>query len=217
MTIRQLLILGVLGIAGLLLGILFLTHPVQFHQIETLVEQAGIWGRVVFLLAYAGATLLILPATAFNLAGGAIYGWWEGLILTSAGGCLSAILAFELSRRLGQELVQRYLSQSWHELGEQLQSGGIPYTFAARLFPVIPYGVVSFVGGLSSIRRQDYWLGTLLGTPFGVAPFVLLGSSGVQVVTAHQVIPLMGAIALLALAIGGGTWFQQRYMSTPEP
>ena len=178
-----------------------------FGQIQQVVLDSGIWGYTIFVLAYAIATLLILPVTAFNIAGGAIYGGIEGLALTTLGALVSALLAFVLARSLDTKFIK--IGDRWSNLSGNLLAGGVAYSFAARLFPLIPYGVVSFAAGLSPIKRRDYLLGTLLGTPLGIAPFVFLGSTGIQVSSSHDVLPLMASSMGVALLIVAGTWYQQ--------
>jgi len=79
--------------------------------------------------------------------------------------------------------------------------------FAIRLQPVIPYGLVNFAAGVTSVRFRDFLLGTTLGTPPGILPYVWMGSSGLKAIKTGDVIPLMGALALAAALMGGGTWF----------
>lgn len=197
----------------LLIGILALTvvsgwitfnHIDGLNQIQDIVRDAGIWGYVIFVIAYAIATLLILPVTAFNIAGGALYGGVEGLLLTSLGALVSALLGFILARSL------KFASddERWAKISQNLVAGGLAYSFASRLLPIIPYGVVSFAAGLSPIDRRDYLLGTLLGTPLGIAPFVFLGSTGVQMGTSHDVLPLLASSMGLAVLIAVGTWYK---------
>ncbi|MCA6591625.1 MAG: TVP38/TMEM64 family protein, partial [Pseudanabaena sp. M38BS1SP1A06MG] len=40
------------------------------NQIQAIAQESGIWGYAFFVITYAIATLLILPVTAFNIAGG---------------------------------------------------------------------------------------------------------------------------------------------------
>ena len=105
-------------------------------------------------------------------------------------------------------------SDRWSNVSNSLAKGGISYSFAARLLPLIPYGVVSFAAGLSPIKRRDYLLGTLLGTPLGIAPFVFLGSTGVQVGSSHDVIPLLASSLGLAVLVILATWYRQQH---PNP
>ena len=176
------------------------------NELQQVVQAAGVFGYVIFVIAYAIATLLILPVTAFNIAGGALYGGGEGLLLTSLGALLSALVGFILARSL------RFKAEDarWSQVSQNLANGGLAYSFAARLLPIVPYGVVSFAAGLSPIKRRDYLLGTLLGTPLGIAPFVFLGSTGRQIETSHDLLPLLASSMGLGILIAVGTWYKSR-------
>ncbi|MCA6583878.1 MAG: TVP38/TMEM64 family protein [Pseudanabaena sp. M34BS1SP1A06MG] len=180
------------------------THIDWLNQIQAIAQESGIWGYAFFVITYAIATLLILPVTAFNIAGGALYGGIEGLLITSLGALLSALLGFILARSLNFSADD----ERWAKISQKLEDGGIAYSFAARLLPIIPYGVVSFAAGLSPIKRRDYLIGTLLGTPLGIAPFVFLGSTGVQMGTSDDVLPLLASSMGLAVLIAVGTWYK---------
>ena len=185
-------------------GWITFTHIDGLNQIQDIAQESGIWGYAFFVITYAIATILILPVTAFNIAGGALYGGIEGLLLTSLGALLSALLGFILARSLKFSPDD----ERWAKISQNLVNGGLAYSFAARLLPIIPYGVVSFAAGLSPIKRRDYLIGTLLGTPLGIAPFVFLGSTGVQMGTSDDVLPLLASSMGLAVLIAVGTWYK---------
>jgi uncharacterized membrane protein YdjX (TVP38/TMEM64 family) len=128
------------------------------------------------------------------------------------GALISALLGFILARSLGTKLItSEYNSaDNLSNVGQNLDKGGIGYAFAARLLPLIPYGVVSLAAGLSPIKRRDYLLGTLMGTPLGIAPFVFLGSTGVQMYSGHDVLPLLASSMGLAMLLAVGTWYRSR-------
>jgi uncharacterized membrane protein YdjX (TVP38/TMEM64 family) len=204
-----------IAIAGLITVItvwITFIHIDWLSQVQEIVKTSGIWGSIIFVIAYAIATLLILPVTALNIAGGALYGVLTGLLLTSLGALISALLGFILARSLGTKLItSEYNSaDNLSNVGQNLDKGGIGYAFAARLLPVIPYGVVSLAAGLSPIKRRDYLLGTLMGTPLGIAPFVFLGSTGVQMYSGHDVLPLLASSMGLAMLVAVGTWYRSR-------
>ncbi len=205
------LLIGLLALT-IVSGWITFTNIDGLNQIQDIVLDAGIWGYIIFVIAYAIATLLILPVTAFNIAGGALYGGVEGLLLTSLGALLSALLGFILSRSLSSKLTEKFsaTNEQWSTVSENLVAGGLGYSFAARLLPLIPYGVVSFAAGLSPIKRRDYLLGTLLGTPLGIAPFVFLGSTGVEMSTSHDVLPLLASSMGLAVLIVVRTWYRSQ-------
>jgi uncharacterized membrane protein YdjX (TVP38/TMEM64 family) len=204
-----------IAIAGLITVItvwITFIHIDWLSQVQELVKTSGIWGSIIFVIAYAIATLLILPVTALNIAGGALYGVLTGLLLTSLGALISALLGFILARSLDTKLIaSEYNSaDNLSNVGQNLVKGGIGYAFAARLLPVIPYGVVSIAAGISPIKRRDYLLGTLMGTPLGIAPFVFLGSTGVQVHSKNDVLPLLASSMGLAMLLAVGTWYRSR-------
>ena len=198
-------LIGVVVFLILLSGWITFSNVDQLNQIQVIVHNAGWRGYLIFVIAYAIATLLILPVTAFNIAGGALYGAVMGLLLTTMGALISALLAFILARSLKFSVAD----ERWAKVSVNLVAGGVGYSFAARLLPVIPYSVVSLIAGLSPIKRRDYLLGTLLGTPLGIAPFVFLGSTGVQVRDRHDLLPLLASSMGLGLLIVAGIWYQQ--------
>jgi uncharacterized membrane protein YdjX (TVP38/TMEM64 family) len=196
--VRWLLLCGVTSVA---IAIFTGTRLADVSTITHWIHQSGPFGSIVFVAAYVVATLLVLPSTAFNLAAGAFFGPLKGLFLATLGALISAIIAFALTRVLGKRYIRRHLSDRWANLDQQLEMGGLGYVFALRLFPLIPYGIVSFAVGLSRMRKREYLIGSWLGTPLGLIPFVLLGSSGVQAVAKRDLVPLVLSFTLLAAFI----------------
>ncbi|MFL6332181.1 MAG: TVP38/TMEM64 family protein [Pyrinomonadaceae bacterium] len=166
-------------------------------------QRAGAWAPVLFVLCYAVGVSLLLPATPLNLLAGAVFGPVAGTLLTSAGALVGAVVNFALARSVGRRGGADRLTQKWPTVGGELRRGGAWYVFAMRLLPVIPYGVVSYAAGVSPIRFRDYFWSSLPGTVLGILPFVLIGSSGVRVLQRGSVLPLvasLGAAGTLVLA-----------------
>jgi uncharacterized membrane protein YdjX (TVP38/TMEM64 family) len=179
-------------------------------QIQIMVHQAGIWGPICYILAYIVATILVLPSTALNLTGGGLFGPCLGTVWTSLGAIIAAVVAFYFSRTIGRERVAKRLAGRWQKMDAEVKRGGLLYMFAIRLVPIMPYGLVNFAAGLTSIRFSDFLLGTTLGTVPSVLPFVLLGSSSVQVFNSGNIAPLIGALALTGVLVAGSTYWRQR-------
>jgi uncharacterized membrane protein YdjX (TVP38/TMEM64 family) len=106
-------------------------------------------------------------------------------------------------------LVTQKLAVHWQAIDAEIRQGGLFYMFAIRLLPIIPYGLVNFTAGLTSIKFKDYLLGTLLGTVPGVLPFVMLGS-GITQLSQGNILPLLCALTLTGMLIGGATWYRRR-------
>ena len=183
------------------------------QTLEVWLERAGIWAPLSYIALYTVATLLILPSTALNLTGGAIFGPWLGTLWTSIAAIIAAVVSFAFTRTVGRETIARRLAGRWQAMDAEMRQGGLFYMFAIRLLPIIPYGLVNFAAGLTSIRFRDYLLGTVLGTVPGILPFVMLGSSGLQAMKTGNIWPLMGTLGLTGLLVGGATWYRRRRQS----
>ena len=190
------------------LGIYFL-GGIDQEQLQLWLQQVGIWAPIIYISLYTLGTLLILPSTPLNLTGGAIFGTWWGTVWTTVAAVVAAVVAFTFTRSIGRELIAKKLAGRWEAVDAEIRQGGLFYMFAIRLLPIIPYGLVNFTAGLTSIRYRDYLTGTILGTVPGVLPFVMMGA-GLQALSQGDIVPLMFAFALTGMLVGGSTWYRRR-------
>jgi len=195
--------LVVTGIGVLVIG------GIDRQQLQVWLENMGGFAPVIYILFYTVGTLLILPSTPLNLTGGAFFGVWWGTLWTTIAALVAAIAAFAFTRTIGREMVSQKLGGRWNAVDAEIRQGGLFYLFAIRLLPIIPYGIVNFVAGLTSIKFKDYLIGTLLGTLPGVLPFVMMGA-GITELSQGNVLPLMTAFALTGILVGGATWYRRR-------
>lgn len=191
-------------------GAIYLLGGIEPTDIQVWLKSVGIWAPIVYIALYVVATVLIMPSTALNITGGAIFGHWLGTLWTSIGALIAAIVAFAFTRTVGREAVAKRLAGRWQAMDAEVRQGGLFYMFAIRLLPIMPYGLVNFAAGLTSISFKDYVLGTAIGTVPSVLPFVLIGSSGLKALTTGNIFPLLGALTLSSLLIVGSTWYRRR-------
>lgn len=180
------------------------------EQLQALIRQAGVWGPLCYVFLYAIGTLALLPSTPLNISGGVLFGPWLGIVWTSVGAIVAAAIAFGFSRTIGRPTMEQRLAGRWQAMDHEIRRGGLFYMFAIRLIPVMPYGIVNFAAGLTSIRFKDYLMGTTLGTVPSVLPFVLVGSSGFNAFSTGNLWPLLGALALTGMLVICSTWFKLR-------
>lgn len=191
-------------------GAIYLLGGIESTQINAWLNAVGIWSPIIYIALYVLATVLVLPSTVLNLTGGAVFGPVLGTLWTSLGAIIAAIVAFTFTRTVGRETIAKRLSGRWQAMDAEVRQGGLFYMFAIRLVPIMPYGLVNFAAGLTSISFKDYILGTTIGTVPSVLPFVLLGSSGLKALNTGDVLPLVGALALTGILVGGSTWYRRR-------
>ena len=173
------------------------------------IEQTGFWAPIIYVVVYTLATALVLPSTMLNVTGGALFGVFWGIVWTTIAAVGSAIVTFWVTRYWLRDWSLKKTRDSWQGLDAEIRGGGFFYLLAIRLFPVIPYGVVNYSAGLTSVSFRDYLISTSLGTVPGLLPFVMLGASGIETVSTGQVWPVLVPLTLISLLIAGTTWYQR--------
>lgn len=191
---------------------IFLLGGIKPETIQDFLNSLGIWAPIIYVLLYTIGTILLLPSTPLNLSGGALFDLWWGTFWTAIAAIIAAVASFYYSRTIGRDWVQKKFGDRIQTLDAEIQQGGLFYIFAIRLLPIIPYGIVNFVAGLTSISVRDYLLGTVLGTVPGILPFVMIGA-GIQAIGKGDLLPLTVAFALVGILVGGATWYRRRRQS----
>ncbi len=147
-------------------------------EIRTAAEAAGWPGAIAFALAYGLATLAPVPKSVLSIAAGIVWGFALGALLVYLGALLGAGLAFAIGRGLGRDAVERFTGAKVERIDEILRRRGLASTIGARLIPVLPFTVINYAAGLTSVRRRDYAIGTMLGIIPGTLAFVAVGGFG---------------------------------------
>jgi uncharacterized membrane protein YdjX (TVP38/TMEM64 family) len=201
------LLLTIICIIATGIGV-FLLGGIDRSQLQIWLEQMGILAPIAYIILYIIATILILPSTPLNMTGGAIFDLWWGTLWTTIAAVLAAIISFAFTRSVGRELIAKKLAGRWEAIDAEMRQGGLFYMFAIRLLPLIPYGIVNFAAGLTGIKFRDYLLGTVIGTVPGILPFVMMGA-GLKELSSGRILPLMCALSLTGILVGGTTWYKR--------
>ena len=123
----------------------------------------------IYLAGYIVVTALSLPGAAvMTLAGGAMFGFWIGVIVVSFASTIGATLACFVARFLLREWVQNKFGERLARINNGIKKEGAFYLFSLRLVPIFPFFVINLVMGLTPMKlRTFYWvsqLGMLPGT-----------------------------------------------------
>lgn len=122
-----------------------------------------------YFVVYVAVTGLSLPgATVISLAGGALFGFWVGLVVISFASSLGATLACAASRFVLRDWVARRFGDKLAAIDRGVEREGAFYLFTLRLIPVFPFFLINLAMGLTPMRLAAfYWvsqLGMLPGT-----------------------------------------------------
>jgi len=165
-----------------------------------------------YFLVYVAVTGLSLPgATVISLAGGALFGFWAGLVAISFASSIGATLACAVSRFLLRDWVARRFGDRLAAIDRGIEREGAFYLFTLRLIPVFPFFLINLAMGLTPMRLATfYWvsqLGMLPGTMVYVNAGRELGQldslSGILSPSLLASFALLGVFPLVAKKIVG--------------
>lgn len=157
---------------------------------------------VLFVLAYAVAEMLLLPALPATILAGSVYGLMLGSFLVVLGASMGAMGVFTLARCWLRPQASRWLERSRHlkALQRVVSQEGLRVLLLARLSPVLPFNLLNVAYGLSDIPPLTFGLG-LIGIIPGTVLYVGLGSAVADPQAGAGVLHLIGLLATLACAL----------------
>ena len=102
------------------------------------------------------ALLVFAGAIGISLANVTIFGG-SGLII-------GAIAAFFIARYGGRPIVEKILGKKWViAIDEWVTENGAKAIFFTRLVPFIPFDLISYISGVTSLSFKSYLIATLAG------------------------------------------------------
>ena len=163
------------------------------HRVQTL---------AAYFAIYVAVTALSLPgAVILTLAGGALFGFWTGLVVVSFASSLGALLAMLAARFVLRDSVQARFGEKLAAINAGVDKDGAFYLFALRLVPLFPFFVINLLMGLTRIRAWTFYWVSQLGMLAGTAVYVNVGTQLAQVESLGGVLSpaLLGSFILLGL------------------
>ncbi|RDK91871.1 TVP38/TMEM64 family protein [Enterobacillus tribolii] len=176
-----------------------LLSSLDFNALLDYLRGFGPWAAVVsFFLMIFQALAAPLPAFLITLANAALFGWWQGAILSWVSAMAAAALCFMLSRWLGREWVARWVSPAALASCDRFFIQYGKYTILiCRLLPFVSFDLVSYAAGLTSIRLWTF----LIATGLGQLPATLIYSYAGGMLTGGLQWMVSGLFVLCSLSI----------------
>lgn len=106
-----------------------------------------------------------IPSEALLMFAGAIgIGILDVLIFGGGGLIIGSIIAFFIARRGGRPLVVKMVGEKWTDsVDAWVSKNGAKAILFTRLIPVIPFDLISYVSGVTSMGFRDYLIATIIG------------------------------------------------------
>ena len=193
---RTRILFTAIAVAAVVAVVLLVPLPTAL-QLRDWAASAGPWFPLAFLAAHVVVTVLPFPRTAFTLAAGLLFGPALGVAIAVTASTVSALLALLMVRGLGWQLSKLVSHPAVEAVDARLRARGWAAVLSLRLIPVVPFSVLNYAAGASSVRVLPYLLATVAGLLPGTAAVVILGDALTGTVS-----PLLAVVSLCTAALG---------------
>ena len=168
--------------------------PVQQDREEAFVDRFGQWSFVLAPLLMIVVAIVPIPAEFPAMLNGMIFGPLIGTTITWLGAIVGAWISFELARRFGRPVTERFVKSTLLERTDRVvDSAGWPGLLTLRLIPVVAFTALNWGAGLTAVPRWTFLWTTTLGILPGAIVFTASGTG---------VAALFGANPLAAVGLG---------------
>lgn len=171
--------LYILAVLVALCLVYFLVPPVNAYvnRVASVLGSANVDAVVEFIRSYGAYAMAFsfalmvfqsaiapLPAFLITFANAAIFGWWQGAILSWSSSMAGAALCFYLARALGRDTVEKYAGKgALASVEGYFEKYGSRTILVCRLLPFVSFDAISYFAGLTPIKFWPFFIATGVG------------------------------------------------------
>lgn len=180
--------------------VLMLFRSMSVESIIGYIKSFGAWAILIsFLLMMFQSVIAPLPAFLITFANAAVFGWWQGAILSWSSAMAGALLCFYIARIAGRDVVEKINKNfSLQKLDEYFDRYGKHTILICRLLPFISFDFISYAAGLTAIKPIPFLVATGLGQLPATIVYSYVGSN----LTGNSQKIMFGLLSMFALFIG---------------
>lgn len=151
-----------------------------------------------FFLMVFSSLIAPLPAFMITLSNAAIFGWWQGAILSWSSAMVGSALCFFLARGLGRDVVERFAGKgALASVEGYFEKYGTKTILVCRLLPFVSFDAVSYFAGLTPLKFIPFFIATGIGQTPATIVYSYVGG----MLTGGARIMMTGLLCLFALSI----------------
>jgi uncharacterized membrane protein YdjX (TVP38/TMEM64 family) len=158
------LLIGVVLVAAIVAVYLSpVRQQLQIDRIPVVAAQiSAVWyGPLLFIAAYAIASVFFIPASFFVLSAGFIWGWKLGGPYAIVGGTLGAIASYWTARFLGGNALAKF-GRRGEQLAAQMKQARLSTLLMFRFVP-FPFPLVNYAAGAAEVPAGSFAAATFVG------------------------------------------------------
>ena len=179
------------------------------ERIRESLTALGAWAPVVYMTMFAVLPAFFFPVAVLALAGGLVFGLWQGALYTFIGAVVNCSVMFWMARHWGRKriraLIETRLDPQWQQRLSKLEGReGFVLLIVLRLIPAVPYNLINYAFGLTGMRYPAYILGSALGIIPGTFAFINIGDKSMDVTSPGFwiAIGLLGLLLVVTALLG---------------
>lgn len=163
------------------------------------IRSFGIYAMLVsFLLMVFQSVAAPLPAFLITFANAAIFGWWQGAILSWSSAMAGAAVCFFIARILGRDAVEKLTSKfAMSSVDIFFEKYGKKTILICRLLPFVSFDFISYAAGLTAM---GFW-GFFIATGIGQLPATIVYSYAGGMLTGGAQKFVAGLLILFAITV----------------
>ena len=185
------------------------------ENFQAYVASFGVWAPLAFFaLQFIQVIISPVPGGVTTLAGGVLFGFFYGFLLSFSAVFLGSLAAFLLGKKFGRPLVERIAGkQVIEKYMETMSSRQRVLLIMMFVFPFFPDDILCLVAGLSALNLPSFALIVILTRPWGLLFSALVGSGLISIPMWGWIIMGVVAIALFILATKYAPLIEERAYS----
>ena len=171
----------------------------DLDAVAAYIRSFGPWAMAFsFALMVFSSILAPLPAFMITLSNAAIFGWWQGAILSWSSAMAGAALCFFLSRGLGRDVVEKIAGKgALAGVEGYFKKYGTRTILVCRLLPFVSFDAVSYFAGLTPMGFLPFFIATGIGQTPATIVYSYVGG----MLTGGAKLLMIGLLCLFSLAI----------------
>jgi uncharacterized membrane protein YdjX (TVP38/TMEM64 family) len=144
-----------------------------FEMVVAWARENPVAGGVLYVVFVSIATVALVPGSVSMMLGGFLFGVLSGSAYAMAGIVIGAQLAFYTSRLIARPWVEErvHSDKRLHAVEMAIDQQAFTLVLLTRLALLIPFNLLNYVYGVTSVRPVTY----LRATAAGMLPAVVLG------------------------------------------
>jgi uncharacterized membrane protein YdjX (TVP38/TMEM64 family) len=175
-------------------------------RVRDWVEDAGVWAPLAFVVISAALTVAFFPGPLLAGASGLLFGTALGFPLSLTAAVLGASAAFLIARAAGRDAAERVAGPRVRAVRDAVSRRGFLAVLYARILPGVPYSLVNYGAGLTTIPLPVFAAATALGAAPRAFAYTALGGSLDDLGSPEAIVAIA---VLVVMAIGGVIAFRR--------